>query len=232
MTEDTMTKRKKVNPDCPVPGCKADQPHAADPIVNALIHEFAPPEKMTFWVLGGMAELRNSITRDLKDGQLFAWHTRLRQPEELYVRTLYALFIAGEKELHHILSGDMPNGLSGMYSKVNDVVFEARGALLIAQPGLEYGTFTPLDTLNDGAHLSFAAFMTCIGLAHNPQYLSQDFVEKYFKHLTTYCTHLDYMHDMFKAGKTKNDVLTGVKTLHKPDSYWKRQQEILRQGAS
>src|SRR5216683_2951661 len=106
-----MNKRKsRVNPHCPVPGCKTDKPHADDPIMEGLIHEFAPPDKLTFWVLHAMAELRDSICRDLADKKIFAWHTRLRQPEELYIRTLYALFIAGEKELQHILSGAMPNG--------------------------------------------------------------------------------------------------------------------------
>jgi hypothetical protein len=98
-------RKQKLNPHCPVPGCKTDKPHAADAIVSALIHEFAPPEKMTSWVLSGIAELRNSIDKDLKAGQMFAFLTRLRQPEELYIRTMYALFIASEKELHHIFVG-------------------------------------------------------------------------------------------------------------------------------
>jgi hypothetical protein len=225
-----MKKRKgKINPHCPVPGCKTEKPHASDPIVEGLIYEFAPSEKLTFWVLGGMAELRESICRDLADRRIFAWHTRLRQPEELYIRTLYALFIAGEKELHHILSGDPPNGLSGLYSKVNALVFEGRGLLQVSQPGLNYGASTAMETLNDGAHVSFPAFMTCIGLVKNPQHLPADFPDKYFKHLTTYCKYLDYMHGMFKAGKKKEDVLSGVISLHKPASYWNNEQQRLRQ---
>jgi hypothetical protein len=175
---------KKINPHCPVPGCKAKAPHAGDQTVQGLIQEFAPPAKLSFWVLHGMVELRDSICRDLVENKIFAWHTRLRQPEELYIRTLYALFIAEEKELHHILSGDMPNGLSGLYSKVNSLIFEGRGLLQVSQPGLTYGTFTPMDTLNDGAHVSFPAFMTCTGLARNPDFLAPDFPGKYSKHLT------------------------------------------------
>ena len=145
----------------------------------------------------------------------------MRQPEELYVRTLYALFIAEEKELHHILSGDMPNGLTGLYSKVNAVVFEGRGLLQVERPGLSYGAFKPMDILNDGAHLSFRAVLTCIGWARNPESL-QDYPEKYFKHLTTYCSYLEYMHGLFKAGRSKQDVLAVAINLHRPFSFWSK----------
>ena len=66
-----------------------------------------------------MAELRDSICRDLVENKVLAWYTRLRQPEEIYVTVLYALFIADEKELHHIISGETPNGFSRLYPKVN-----------------------------------------------------------------------------------------------------------------
>lgn len=210
--------KKKTNPHCPVPGCRATQPHAADPIVKAMIIEFSPPEKMVFWVRAAIAELGRSISRDLAEGKYFAWHTRLRQPEEMYIRTLYALFIANEKELHHILSGATPNGFSQLYSAVNELVFEGRGLLLVDQPGLDYGTFKPMETLHDGAHASFRAFLTCIGFKKNPEYLPSP--QAYSKHLVTYCKYLDYMEGMFKAGKEKKHVLEGVKNLHRPASHW------------
>lgn len=221
----------KPNPHCPVPGCKADKPHPADPIVAGLIQQFADPVNMTFWVLAGMTELRDSIVRDMKDGQVFAWFSRLRQPEELYVRTLYALLIADEKELHHILSGDMPNGLSGMYEKVNEAIYDGRGRLKTEQPESEFGSFTAMDTLNDGAHVSFAGFTTCISIAQNPEHIGPNFIERYHKHLTQYCDFLKYMHGMFQDGKAKEHVLEGVRSLHKPASYWKEQQEKARQQA-
>ncbi len=174
---------------------------------------------MTMWTLAVMAELRNSICRDLDDQQLLAFITRLRQPEELYIRTLYALFIATEKELHHILSGEMPNSFSGLYSRVNEVVFEGRGLLLASQVGLKQGSFTPMDTLNEGAHVSYKTFMTCMGWARNREYIPS--ADAYRNYLTKYCDYLHYMHEMFKAGKDKKDVLAGVINLHKPASYWK-----------
>jgi hypothetical protein len=211
---------KKVNPHCPVSGCKTAKPHADDPIVKGLIHEFAAPEKMTMWTLSAMAELSKSICRDLTEKRFFAWYTRLRQPEEMYIRTLYALFIATDKELHHILSGDMPNGISGLYAEVNGVVFGDRGLLQVSQPGLTYGTFKPMDSLHEGAHTSFRAFLTCIGMARDQTSLPS--ADTYCKHLATYCKYLEYMHGMFKAGKEKNEVLAGIINLHKPASHRKK----------
>jgi len=209
---------KKINPHCPVRGCETKKPHVDDPIVKGLIHEFAPPEKMTVWTLVAMRELRESICRDLTDNKVFAWYSRLRLPEELYIRTLYALFIATDKELPHILSGDRPNGLSPLYSKVNELVFEGRGLLQASQPGLNHGTFKPMDILHDGAHGSFRALMTCVGLSRNREYLPPP--ERYCEYLAKYCAYLEYMHGMFKAGKEKKHVLAGLRNMHRPASHW------------
>jgi hypothetical protein len=206
--------KKKINPHCPMSGCKTAKPHADDPVVRGLIIEFAPPEKMTLWTRTAMSELRHSICRDLTEKKVFAFLTRLRQPEEFYVRALYALFIATDMELHHILSGDMPNGFSGFYPRVNQLVFGGTGLLQASQPGLSYGSFKPIDILNDGAHASFRAFMTCIGWIRNPAYVPSP--DEYCKHVSKYCDYLNYMHEMFKAGKEKKDVLAGVINLHRP----------------
>ena len=161
-----------------------------------------------------MAELRESICRDLADKKVFAFHTRIRQPEELYIRALYALFVATNEELPHILSGATPNGLSSLYREVNRIVFDGRGLLLLQQAGQSFGMFTPIDTLHDGAHVSFRSFLTCIGWVRNPENLPSP--EKYCQHLNVYCNYLNYMSEMFKAGKRKEDVLVGVKNLHRP----------------
>lgn len=225
-------KKTKINPHCPIPGCKTTQPHQDDAIVKGLIAEFGPPDKLAGWVLAAMAELRESITRDLADKRIFAWLTRLRQPEELYVRALYLLFVATEREKHHILSGEMPNGFSRLYEEVNQQVFEGRGLLQTEHLGLTFGSFTPFDTLNDGAHVSFRSFLTCIGLIKHPEYLGSDFTERYLRHLNTYCNYLNYIHEMFKGGKTKEAVLGGVKNLHKPASYWAEQQKAAKEKSA
>jgi hypothetical protein len=36
-----MTKKPKVNPHCPVPGCRAKAPHLSDPVVAGLAHNFS-----------------------------------------------------------------------------------------------------------------------------------------------------------------------------------------------
>lgn len=187
--------------------------------MNGLIQAFGPPAKMAEWSLAAMVELRESICRDFVENKIFAWYTRLRQPEELYIKTLYALFVASEPELHHLLSGEMPNSLARLYEKVNEVVFLGRGLLQTEQAGLTQGTFKPADMLNDGAHASFSAFMSCIGLIRNPQFLPS--AERYWGHLKKYCDYLNYMHEMFKAGKEKKHVLQGVINLHRPASDWK-----------
>ena len=210
-----MTRKKnKINSNCPVPGCRASRPHADDPITKALILQFADPEKMTLWTRVAMGELTESICRDLEENKIFAWYSRLRLPEELYIRTLYALFVATEKELHHVLSGALPNGLTDLYAKVNKVVFDGTGRMQVSQPGLTHGTFKPMDILHSGAHGSFHAFLTCIGLSRNPENLPSP--QKHREHFQKYCAYLEYMHGMFKAGKEKKHVLAGVKSIHKP----------------
>jgi len=171
---------------------------------------------MTSWALAAMVDLAYSIGRDLTEKRLFAWFSRLRQPEELYIRTLYTLFIAAKDEIPHIFSGEWPNGLTRYYKKVNEIVFEGRGMLDVSQPGLNSGTFKAIDILHIGAHASFPAMMTCLGFALHPEYLPPS--EKYLKHLDTYLKYLDYMHDMFKAGREKRDVLSGLIDLHGPAS--------------
>jgi hypothetical protein len=218
-----MKKKKKVNPHCPVPGCQTKQPHVADPLVKALADRFTALDKMTSWMLAGMAELRDSITRDLSEGRLFAWYSRLRQPEELYFRALYILFIAKDDEVPHILSGAMPNSFADIYAKVNELVMDGRGEVLDSKPGQSFGEFRMVDTLNNGAHVAFPALQMCVMLAQHPEYVPD--MQKYFKHLETYCTRLNYMRQMFEGGKSKEDVLGGVIAMHKPASYWEQKQK-------
>jgi hypothetical protein len=212
-----VAKKKKVNPNCPVPGCRVSKPHADDPIVKALILQFGDPVSMTLWTRVAMGELTDSICRDRAENKIFAWYSRLRLPEELYIRTLYALFVARETELPHILSGALPNGLAELYARVNEVVFDGKGRMQVSEPDLKHGgTFKAMDFLHSGAHGSYHAFLTCIGLSRNPENLPAP--EKHQEHLQKYCAYLDYMHGMFTAGKEKKHVLAGVKNLHRPAS--------------
>lgn len=209
---DRMTNTKR-NTHCPIRGCEAARPHADDPLLKELILECSSPERLTHWALTVMTELRESMCDDLRRKRIFAWHLRMRQPKELYVRTLYAVLLAGETELHHVLSGALPNSLAFFYPDVNRVIFENRGLLLSEQGGYDGTTFRPSDGVNESAHVSLRSLMTCIGAIHNPHRIPSP--EKYRTHLASYCDSLDYMRRSFKAGKTKSDVLAGVIGLHK-----------------
>ena len=206
-------KSKKVNLNCSVVGCRTERPHSSDPIVVGLLREFSDPIKLTTNALAAMSELRSSIERDYQENLIFSWYLRLRQPEELYIRTLYVLFVASADEMPHIMSGDPPNSLSVMYDKVNKHVFGGKGALLTVQPGLESGEFRPIDMLHAGAHVSFATFFTCIGLVHHPE-LWREKAVKHLKHLSIYCDRLNYMRQMFEDGRDRNVILEALRRMH------------------
>jgi len=215
-----MTMRKKLNPYCTVPGCKTKQAHTADFLVKALVDRFAAPDKCLSWVLAGMAELRDSVIEDVLDRRLFSWYTRMRQPEELYFRTLYILFLASSDEVPHILSGDLPNSFSQIYDKVNEVILEGRGEMTEVKPGLVSGEFRMIDNLNDGAHVGFGAMQMIVNIAQNPEYTPN--MAKYLKHIEDYCARINYMRQMFEGGKDKKIVLEAVMNLHRPKEYWEQ----------
>lgn len=211
---------KRANPFCPVPNCRTDKPHTDDFLVQALADRFAEPDRCLKWVLTGMAELRNSIHDDIKQSRLFSWYTRWRQVEELYFRTLYILFLATNEEVPHILSGDLPNSFSHIYIAVNETILEGRGDIMEAKPGLISGEFRFVDNLNDGAHVGFLAMQTIVSIAQHPQYKPDP--KKYLTHLETYCTRINYMCQMFEAGKSKEVVREALMNMHRPKEYWEQ----------
>src|SRR3989442_14615591 len=100
-----MTKKHtKINPHCPVPRCKAKAPHLSDPVVAALTHNFSDLAKVAEWTCGSIAELGKSMADDVAAGRYFALTTRTPLVEELYIRALYARFIADSAEVAHIMS--------------------------------------------------------------------------------------------------------------------------------
>lgn len=215
-----MKKRKKPNPHCPVPGCQTKAPHTDDFLVKALADRFAAPDKCLSWVLAGMAELRDSVTEDILDRRLFSWYTRMRQPEELYFRTLYILFLASNEEVPHILSGDLPNSFSQIYGKVNQLILEGRGEMTEIKPGLVSGEFRMIDNLNDGAHVGFGAMQMIVNIAQNPEFTPN--MAAYLKHIEAYCARINYIRQMFEGGKDKKIVLEAVMNLHRPAEYWEQ----------
>ena len=153
---------------------------------------------------------------DLAAGRHFALIARPRQQEELYVRALYAMFIADPGEVAHIMSDATPNSFIEMYRKVNQSIFGGQGLLEVSQPGLTSGTFTAMGTINSGAHASFSTMMMVVGLAKNPQHLAAFKNGQYFDHISMYCSYLDHARKQFKAGKDKAAVLAELIELHLP----------------
>lgn len=223
-----------INPFCPVAGCATDKLHTMDFLVKALADRFAAPDKCLSWVLAGMMELRDSIADDVSKNRLFSWYARMRQPEELYFRTLYILFLASNDEVPHILSGDQPNSFSKIYKAVNDAILEGRGEIAAVKPGLVSGKFRMIDHLNDGAHVGFGALQMIVNIAQNPQYTPN--LSAYLKHIETYCVRINYMRQMFEGGKPKETVRAAIVNMHRPKEYWaqkaKEQENALHAGSA
>lgn len=214
-----MSKKKpKVNPNCPVPRCKAKAPHVSDPVVAALVHNFSDLAKVADWTCGSIAELAKSMADDLDAGRYFALITRTRQLEELYIRALYAMFIADPSEVAHIMSDATPNSFSEMYRKVNQSIFCGKGLLEVSQPGLTSGTFSAMGTINSGAHASFSTMLMVIGLVKHPQYRAAFTDGRYFDHISVYCSYLEHARKQFAAGKDKATVFAELKELHLPQN--------------
>jgi hypothetical protein len=189
-------------------------PHTNDPVVAGLMLMFSSVEQLAYWSMMSMVDLRNSVIRDMEEGRLFAWQTRIRQVEEIYFKALYSAFFATPEELPHILSGAMPNSVVPIYRKVNDEILKGSGEWEVSKPGLTSVQFTPLSILHSAAHASYAAMMTAISCARQPEQLAV-MQEKFIKHLNTYCDRLEYMYKMFAAGRDKQTVLDAFISMHR-----------------
>jgi hypothetical protein len=203
---------KKPNPHCIVPGCKTKQPHLDDSIIKGLHKQFSEPVNLTQWIKHCIAEIISSVKDDLKNGRVLAYLTRQRQPEELYYRVLYILFVADEAEIPHVLSGEIPNGFAAIWRKVNEEVLEGKGKLDKTLLGLKGEEFTPMDTINQNAHVSFSTVLTVYDLVRNPGRVREMAGKSLFRWYV-FCNYLDYMEQKFREGKSKHYVLVGVRSL-------------------
>jgi len=186
--------------------------------MQGLHHAFSDPSRLALWVKGSIVELVQSTIDDVNKGRFYSYLTRWRQPEEMYTRALYMLFVAPQAEIPHVVSGEMPNSFSAMWQKVNKTVFDGKGTLDKKQVGLSGEEFTAMNTLNNSAHASLATIATCIGIVRNPQRMA--IADQHLTVWKTYCNHLDYLEKMFGEGKSKAEVLDGFKNLLKNPSAW------------
>lgn len=203
-------KSKKKNPHCPVPGCKTKHPHLSSSTTAGLHHVFSKPETLVSWTKMCITELINSVIEDVNNERFFAYLTRWRQPDEMYYRALYMLFVADEAAIPHIVSGQTPNSFSAMQKAVNQAVFDGKRTLNKPQSGLTGEQFTVFETLNNSAHASFATIVTCIEFARKPEFRAP-IIDKHLEYWKTLCNNLDEIEKMFKTGKSREEVLTEFK---------------------
>jgi hypothetical protein len=208
-----MTKKmKKKNPHCPVPGCGTKKFHLSSLTTAGIHHAFSKPETVAEWVKSCIVEIVQSVTADTDGNRFFAYLTRWRQPEELYHRALYVLFVADKSALPHIASGELPNSFSAMWKEVNRVVYDGKGTLDQKQMGLNGEEFTAMNTLNNSAHASFATIVTCIDVSKNRQRW-KPLIDKHIAYWKILCVNLDHIEKGFKAGQNRADVLAEFKKL-------------------
>ena len=142
---------------------------------------------MAEWVKSCIKEIVESVTSDTDSNRYFAYLTRWTQPEELYHRALYVLFIADKAAIPHIVSGEPPNSLSQMWKEVDRVVYDGRS---MKQMGLNGEEFTAMDTLNNAAHASFATIVTCIDVTKNRDKWKH-IIDKHIAYWKLLCANLD-----------------------------------------
>jgi hypothetical protein len=206
-------KRQRKNPHCPVSGCKTKQPHLSSAVTAGLHHTFSDPERCAQWTKHCIVELINSVIADVNGTRFFAYLTRWRQPDEMYYRALYLLFVADKDAIPHVVSGEMPNSFSVMQKAVNQTVFGGKRSLDTPQSGLSGEQFTIFDTLNSSAHASFATIVACIEFAKKPEFRAP-IIEKHLAYWKNLCNNLDQAEKMFKDGKKRDEVLVEFKKLH------------------
>ena len=210
-----MGKEKRRNPHCPVPGCKTKKPHLDSPTTKGVYQAFSNPATLTMLVKASIVEILQSVEDDMGKDRFFAFLTRWRQPEELYYRALYILFIADEAAIPHVVSGELPNSFSDMWTAVNKSVLGSRGTFDKPQLDLNGEMFTVMTTLNSNAHASFATIVTTIGVSKN-QEAYRPKIERHVYHWKTLCKNLNHLEKMFNAGKSKSDALLAIINLHDP----------------
>src|SRR5579862_705287 len=221
-----MNQNQSTTPVCAVPRCGTRAPHTDNSAVQAGMR--LSSAEIIDWTKRCIVELIQSVIDDLNKGRMFAYLTRWRDPEELYTRVLYALFVAPTDYLPHILSGEMPNGFAAMWKKVNEVVFEHNGTLFKQQVGLDGKFFTPMDTLNQNAHNSFSTMLMTMGMVRGKPEEWNPRVKKHVEHWQKYVEYLNHIEQLFRAGRKKEDVLQAIINMHRSIKRW---EEVAREQA-
>ena len=182
------------------------------------------PAAIADWTKRCMAELIQSVTADIKApgaGRIFAYLTRWRDLEELYHRVLYALLVAPESHLPHIFSGELPNGFSAIWRKVNEVIYEGRGELLKERTDPSGRTFTAMDLLNQNAHNSYSTMLMTFGVVREGGSEWKAHVHKHVESWQRRVEYLNHIEGLFRAGRDKAVILSAITNMHRPLEAWK-----------
>jgi hypothetical protein len=97
-----------------------------------------------------------------------------------------------------------------MQSAVNAAVFDRKRMMDRPQSGLSGEQFTVFDTLNSSAHASLAMMVTTIEFAKKPEF-RRPIIEKHIEYWKSLCNNLNTIEQLFRAGKSKADVLIAFK---------------------
>lgn len=186
-----------------------------DEIVSALHEQFLKDRtSLALWTKSCIAEIMQSVADDLRQGRCFAYLTRWRQPEELYHRALYIMFVASPDEIPHVISGETPNNFSDVWRKVNEVVFEGKGNLLTLLGAATGKESKLMNALNSHAHASYITMLTCIGMRRSTFDLSP-LIKDHMSHWQRFCLYLDQIEELFRADNKRDAVLTAIRNMHK-----------------
>jgi hypothetical protein len=203
---------RKQNPDCPVPHCKGRTPHENNPTVVHLVAMWKEPALLAAYAFTGLSSLKNSIERDIEKDDVVAWLTRSRQVEELYVRAIYALFIATEDEIPHFFSEEQPNSLAYIYKQVNDVAFAGKGRLHVTSDDPDLQDVTVLNLFNQIAHLSFASLLLAGEFYKHPERTGS--AAAFAEGAKMYSYFLQKITNDFTIGKTRDAILRELRSAY------------------
>lgn len=197
------------NPHCPVNRCQTARPHADDFLVKAMLAYTDHPQVYLHWVKKALIELRESMVDDHSKGRLISWLSRIRLVQELYIRTLYLLFVAAPDEVPHVLSGEFPNSFSYIYGRVDDEILLGQGILNKRVGDKVLGEVVPMKYLNIGAHVGYPMLLVMDN--EEAQSEIKDYLEKY---LDAYLENIQVIGTLFVDGVDRGTIKSKTIALH------------------
>jgi hypothetical protein len=114
LLEQTLCRSVEAQPSLSCSLLQSDTSPSRGPIRRCVERITELPHLMCAYVSEGLGRLGNSACNDLANRNALGFLTRQRQIQELYIKTLCLLLIADPPEQEHMVSGEMPNGMSAL----------------------------------------------------------------------------------------------------------------------